>query len=85
MKRLALLLVFATLPTMAKDKAEDFQRDLSEKIEGVQDALDQSNEDSAEWALKSVFIRTQVSGGFEVPLLTKFEVVPEIELIWQKK
>lgn len=43
---------------------------------------DQGNQEK--WILKNLYLRVRAKLGFEIPVFAKFQVIPEMEILWQK-
>ena len=43
-----------------------------------------TDQNTNDWILEVFRVRLQVPIGIQVPELSKFELIPEVELIWQK-
>src|SRR4029079_19121121 len=43
-----------------------------------------SNDTQQRWFLRNFWLRTRATVGYQVPALLKLEIVPELELLWQR-
>lgn len=61
------------------------QTEMATVIGSAVTALDmQTGDDDSYWPLKRFLLRLQLKFGIEVPIFAKFEVIPELEMVFIK-
>jgi hypothetical protein len=63
--------------------AREMAKTVSSMVQSLPEFTPGSEED--EWPLKRFLLRTQFKYGIEIPVFAKFELVPELELVFLKE
>ena len=89
------LAAFAAIPAYSSSVPREEQRltalldaettPLADAMEQELVALEAPGRGDELWYLKRLRVRVQAKAGVEVPFLSKLEIVPEIELLWQRE
>lgn len=95
MKRIKILALFSmiVLPMLpmnlvrAGDSLPELTRYLKAELESASRSLDVAGEAVADEAyfLRRWMVRVQAPFGIKVPWVAKFQIVPEVELVWQRQ
>ncbi len=93
MKNIILVMLFSlcvsgvwSSSAQATPDVAKMQQEMTEVITSAVSALELQNvgDDDSYWPLKRFLLRLQLKFGIEVPIFAKFEVIPEIEMVFIK-
>ena len=74
-------------PAEAK-RIRGLERFLEREISSVQEAVERSETDQVArptgWYLRRFLFRIKSPVGIDIPFLAKFQIVPEVEMLWQR-
>ena len=95
MKRIDFLAVFSMIVLSivpmnqvgAADSLPELTRYLKAELESASRALDEADDTAVNEAyfLRRWLVRVQAPFGIKVPWVAKFQIVPEVELVWQRQ
>lgn len=82
----SLVLLAAISQAKSSNSLPELTQYLKSEVESAYTALDQAAPGDAEEAyfLRRWMVRVQAPFGIKVPWVAKFQIVPEVELVWQR-
>ena len=80
------IFLFVLFPCLAQaDALPELTKQISRELKAhVAASASPSHGKIESWFFRNIYLRLQGSAGIRVPWIATFEIVPEVELVWQR-